>query len=86
MRSLGILLALLVAVPGAAWAQARTSETPDRRAAPLTMPVIVFGPASPTVLDSDYRARKDVREVSLPPLPDGPATPPPYCAPWQPLC
>jgi hypothetical protein len=33
-----------------------------------------------------YEQRKDVREITLPPLPTGPANPPGYCSPSNPLC
>ena len=33
-----------------------------------------------------YAQRQDVREISLPPLPTGPANPAPGCQPANPVC
>lgn len=63
-------LVLLAAAPSGAWAASAGGEALETRAASAD---ILF-------------QRQDVREVSLPPPPSGPATPVPFCSPAQPIC
>jgi hypothetical protein len=59
---------------------------------------VICGLAAPTVVAAApagdasaiqmpiFEQRQDVEEISTPPLPTGPATPPPSCMPSNPIC
>jgi hypothetical protein len=56
--------------------------------------VVLVGAPAPVLAFDGVRAldpiapqqRQDVREVTLPPPPSGPATPSPFCSPSSPTC
>jgi hypothetical protein len=48
-------------------------------------PVLAFEATSASVGMAPQQ-RQDVREVTLPPPPSGPATPSPFCSPASPTC
>ena len=81
-RALGrIGLALLLGVAAPAFAQ----NADDADDSPLTEEFILISPDW-WLPGGDNEGRKDVREVTLPPPPTGPATPVPYCSPGSPIC
>ena len=81
-RALGrIGLALLLGVAAPAFAQ----DADDADDGPLSEEFILISPDW-WLPGGDNEGRKDVREVTLPPPPTGPATPVPYCSPGSPIC
>jgi hypothetical protein len=77
---IGLVFLLSVAAP-TAFAQQGGSQDDG----PLTEEFILISPDW-WVPGGDNEGRKDVREVTLPPPPTGPATPVPYCSPGSPIC
>jgi hypothetical protein len=83
MRRIPLLCAAaLVAalLPSAALAQAAPSNPTIRT---LSDEALLRSLGAPP---PDARGRQDVREVSLPRPPQGPATPQPFCTPSAPYC
>ena len=78
------LVLLLTAMAPAAFAQQDGGDGQDNDG-PLTEEFILFPPDWWTP-GGGNEGRKDVREVTLPPPPTGPATPSPYCSPGSPSC
>jgi hypothetical protein len=80
---MGLVFLLTTAAP--ALAQQAPAENEDTDG-PLTEDIILFPGPDLWVSGTTNEGRKDVREVTLPPPPTGPATPIPFCSPGSPVC
>lgn len=80
LRRVALVLLLLGAAPAPAFAQQDSDDADEALDQSLLLPPDLFLPG-PT-----NSGRKDVREVTMPPPPSGPATPVPYCGPSAPVC
>ena len=78
----GLLVLLAVAAP-AAFAQNDDGTTDEDL---LSTEEFVLMPGEWWLPGDDNDGRQDVREVTMPPAPSGPATPVPFCNPSDPIC
>ena len=83
LRRIGLALLLTFAAP-AAFAQDEGEDAVDLDESVLSDEALIFPDA--WWLPGRDEGRKDVREVSIPLPPSGPATPVPYCGPSAPVC
>jgi hypothetical protein len=81
--AIGVVL-LLAAAPVSAFAQDADADLEESESV-LTEEFILF-PPDLWAPGAGNDGRQDVREVTLPPTPSGPATYVPYCSPGSPIC